>query len=153
MEILSGVFFGFQEKLGEFVEGRFDDPAFGILPTPAGANQTGPDQFLKMVRHGGLSDAQPFPQFARAQTGTLLRIAITPPAATGEAEKNREPVRMGQGLEGDSGFPDAHISIVIDISNHVKVRFPVLYPPGIDLSAAFARLNQTASRLRWNLVA
>ena len=60
---------------------------------------------------------------------------------------------MRQGLEGNGGFPDIHISIVVDISNHVKARLPVLYPPGIDLSDAFARLNQTASRLRWNAVA
>jgi hypothetical protein len=153
MEILSGVLFGFQKKLGESVEGCFGDPAFGILPAPAGANQPGPGQLLEMMRHGGLADAQPLPQFARAQTGTLLRIAAAPPAATGEAEKNRKPVRMGQGLEGESGFFDAHISIIFDISNYVKARFPVLYPPGIDLSAVFARLNQTASRLRWNLVA
>jgi len=126
MEISGGGLFGFQEKLGEVVEGRFGHPTLGALPAFAGANQPGPGQFLEMMRHGGLTDAQPFPQFTHAQTGALLRITTAPVAAARETEKNREPVRMRQGLEGERRFLDGHISIVIDISNHVKARFPSL---------------------------
>jgi hypothetical protein len=108
-------FLRFQEKSGKLVEGRFSHPTFGALPAFAGANQSGPGQFLEMMRHGGLSDAQSLPQLADAQTGTLLRIAVIPLAATGETKKNREPVWMRQGFEGDGGISYIHISIVIDI--------------------------------------
>jgi len=122
MKILGGGLFGFQEKLGEFVEGRFGDPTLGALPALAGPNQAGPGQFPEVMRYGGLSDAQPLAQFAHAQTGTLLRIAAEPLTATRETEKDREPVRMRQGLEGERRLLDGHISMVIDISNHVKAR-------------------------------
>ena len=118
----------FQEKLGKLIESRFDDPTFGALSAFVGANQSGPGQFLEMMRHGGLSDAQPLSQFAHAKAGAFLRITTVPLAATRETEKNREPVRMRQRLEGDSGFLDDHTLIVIDISNHVKpvFRFPLV---------------------------
>jgi hypothetical protein len=75
-----------------------------------------------MMRHGGLADAQPLSQFAHAEAGAFLRGAAVPLAAAREAEKDREPVRMRQGLEREDSFFDVHISIVLDISHHVKAR-------------------------------
>src|SRR5471030_3200349 len=82
-------FLGLEEKLGEFVEGRFRHPTLGVLTALAGANQPGPGQFLEMVRNGGLADAQTPPQFAHAQAGTLRRAATMTLTATREAEKKR----------------------------------------------------------------
>jgi hypothetical protein len=135
MKILGGDFFGLQEKLGQLVEGRFGDPTFGALSALAGTNQSRPGQFLEMMRNGRLADAQSPPQLAHAKSGTVFRITTVPLAATRETEKNREPVRMRQRLEGERRFLDVHTSIVIDISNDVKTRFQLFstYP---ELTAA-----------------
>jgi hypothetical protein len=106
----------FQEKLGEVVESRFGNPTFDALPGLAGANQPGPGQLLEMMRNGRLANTQPLAQFAHADAGALPRIAAVPLATARETEKNREPVRMRKGLEGDGGFSDIHLSIAIDIS-------------------------------------
>ena len=115
--------FGFQKKLGELVESCFGDPAFGALSAFAGANQSGAGQFPKMMRHGGLSDAEPLSQFTHAKTRAFLRAATVALAAAREAKKNREPVGMRQGLESEGRFFNVHISIVIDISNNVKAGY------------------------------
>jgi hypothetical protein len=107
---------GFEEKLGQIVEGRFGDPALGGLPPFAGANQAGPGQFLEMVRNGRLPDFQPSSEFPYTKPGAGLRVTSVALAAPGQPEENNEPVGMGEGLEGVGEFLSVHILINIDIS-------------------------------------
>jgi hypothetical protein len=109
--------------LREIIEGRFGDPAFGVLTAFAGPDQSSPRKFLEMMRDSWLSNAQPLTQFAHAKAGAVLGVTTMSLATTRQAQKNRQPVRMCQRLESDPGFLNVHISIIIDISYHVKAKF------------------------------
>jgi hypothetical protein len=116
MEGLFMLFLGPQEKLREIVQRRLRHPALGALPALPGADDLRVDEFLQMMGHGGLPDAQPLPKFPDAKPGTFLGVAAAPFAAGSQAEKNRQAVGVGEGFECRGKFPDAHASIYINIS-------------------------------------
>jgi hypothetical protein len=107
---------GPQEKLREIVQRRLGHPALGALPALSRADDPGVDEFLQVMGHGGLPDAQSLAKFPDAKPGTFLGVAAAPFAAGGQPEKNRQAVRMGEGFECRGEFLDAHASIYIDIS-------------------------------------
>jgi len=107
---------GSQEKLREIVQRRLRHPALGALPALSRADDPGVDELLEVMGDGGLPDAQPLAQFPDAKAGTFLGVATAPFAAGGQAEKNRQAMRVRESFECRGKFLDAHKSIYIDIS-------------------------------------
>jgi pyruvate/2-oxoglutarate dehydrogenase complex dihydrolipoamide acyltransferase (E2) component len=116
MEGLFMLLLGPQEKLREIVQRRLRHPTLGALPALAGADDPGVDELLQVMGNGGLSNTQPLAQFPDAKPGTFLGVAAAPFAAGGQAEKNRQAMRMRESFECRGKFLDAHKSIYIDIS-------------------------------------
>jgi hypothetical protein len=109
-----------EKEAGHLVESHLRDPALRALPAFARADEPGANQLLQVMGHRRLPDTEPPPQLTDAETGALPRVATAPLAATGQPEEDRQPMWMGQRLEGDGNFSWTHISIIIDISYDVK---------------------------------
>jgi hypothetical protein len=81
-----------------------------------GGDEACAGEFLEMMGYGGLSDVQAAAQFTDTEARAGVGIALVPLAAPGQAQEDREPMRMGQRLEGTGKFLYIHISMNIDIT-------------------------------------